>query len=90
MANRKERRAEKSVMPKIPKLRNLSGTDECCGNCPRRANETNLNWNRAILRMPKISDENVVCLATPNPSEKSRVDWCSLWGEPNVVKVSAP
>jgi hypothetical protein len=87
MTNRKERRAEKAEMPDIPKMRNLSGTDQCCANCPRRANEKNLNWNRMVLRMPKVGEDSVICLATPNPIEKHRVDWCSLWGEPNVVKI---
>lgn len=91
MSNRQSRRATKATdeLPPLPKIPNMSGTDECCGNCPKRANEKALKIGRHLQRLPAIPEDEVICLATPGGGTMmKRWGWCSLWGEPNVIKVA--
>ncbi len=92
MSNRKNRRAAAATteeFPALPDAKNLSGNDQCCGNCPKRANEKNEAWNRHVIhRQPKRPDDEVVCMLSPGGGiVTKRWSWCSCWGEPNTVKV---
>lgn len=92
MSNRNNRRAQAKTadeFPALPKFKNLSGNDQCCGNCPKRADEKAFALMRHLNRMPKLPEDEVVCLATPGGGVgMKRWGWCSLWGEPNVVKIA--
>jgi len=92
MSNRQNRRAvarAEQEFPALPDNKNISGTDQCCGNCPKRANEKALNFNRHLARQPKMPEDDVLCLAVPGGgSVMKRWGWCSLWGEPNVMRLA--
>ena len=91
MSNRHQRRAAQASedFPELPALKNMSGTDQCCGNCPKRASEKAIKFNRHILRQPALAEDQVICLAVPGAGmSMPKVGWCALWGEPNVVKIA--
>lgn len=92
MSNRKARRAAAKVdddLPALPAFKNLSGNDQCCGNCPKRANEKARELMHHINRQPKPDPETVLCLAVPGGGTgMKRWGWCSMWGESNVVKIA--
>jgi predicted ATP-grasp superfamily ATP-dependent carboligase len=91
MSNRKARRAAAATneFPDLPPMQNVSGNSQCCGNCPKRADEKALAFNRHMSRQEKMPDDKVLCLAVPGGGTTMfKYGWCALWGEPNVVKIA--